>query len=224
MNRPRKHDTRTERLRIFLGWIVATAAAAALYMSWGALHELALAAGIPDNRAWVFPIIIDLPVVAAMLIGIIVEPTTRGRGTLPWIVFGVFTAATIAGNAERVRAIPTPDLHVEPWIAALVHATPPIAVLLLTHLAAVTVYRPGHTRPADRPARPAEPTPSRTTTTPVVRLVQPTTDRTAQRDEVLALAAQTDPALSRSQISVRTGVAKTTVNRWIADAQREDVA
>lgn len=220
MKRP---DDRLEKIRVVLGWIVAAAGTLALVMSWGALTDLAIAAGIPPVRAWLFPLIIDLPVVASMLIGILVTPTTRTGEALPWIVFAIFTAATIAGNTERVRAIPADQLQVEAWVAALVHAAPPIAVLLLTHLAVVTVYRPGKPKRTTQSARPAEP-PASQTADPVVRLVRPEPvraylDRDAARAEVLGLDAE---GLSRQAIADRTGVPKSTVNRWIAEAKNDE--
>lgn len=221
MKRP---DDRLEKIRVALGWIVAAAGTLALLMSWGALTDLAVAAGIPPVRAWLFPLIIDLPVVASMLIGILVTPTTRMGEALPWVVFVIFTAATIAGNTERVRAIPPDQLKVEMWIAALVHAAPPIAVLLLTHLAVVTVYRPGKPKRAGSATRAAEPLADRAAPDPVVHLVRSAPvreiDRESARAEVLALAETT--SLSRQRIADRTGVPKSTVNRWIADAQNDE--
>jgi hypothetical protein len=215
----KKPDDRLERIRVVLGWIVAAAGTLALIMSWGALTDLAIAAGIPTVRAWLFPLIIDLPVVASMLIGILVNPTTRTGEALPWVVFAIFTAATIAGNTERVRAIPADQLQVEPWVAALVHAAPPVAVLLLTHLAVVTVYRPGKPKRTAQSARPAEPRSE--VAAGVVHLPRPTVqlDRDAARAEVLGLDAE---GLSRQAIADRTGVPKSTVNRWIADAKNDE--
>lgn len=40
-------------LRLFLGWLIATAGALAIYMSWGALHDLALHVGARAREATV---------------------------------------------------------------------------------------------------------------------------------------------------------------------------
>jgi hypothetical protein len=208
------------RIRRTLGWIIAGAVPLGLYMSWGALLDLALAAGVPKERAWVFPLIMDIPMVVAMLIGMIVQAETRARAALPWIVFSIFTAGTIAGNAERVRSIAPDQLHVEPWVAVLVHSAPPLSVLLVTHLAAVTVYRTGSVRPA-RPKKVKQADRAvelRTVAADVISLPQPR-GRDAARAEVLGLDAD---GLSRQAIADRTGVPKSTVNRWIADAKNDE--
>ena len=47
-------------------------------MSWGALHDLALhVGGMPPDRAIVFPIVVDLPALAAMLIALLVPAPSR---------------------------------------------------------------------------------------------------------------------------------------------------
>ncbi|GEM_PF-6966440 len=125
-------------LRGGLVLLVIAAAVGAFYLSYGALYELAVAAGgIPPERAWVFPLIVDLPVVAATLIAVLLPDTSRA---LTWVTFWVFIVATVAGNAVHVFALPASSLALGVWPAVVISAVPPIALAFTAHLAVHTVF------------------------------------------------------------------------------------
>ncbi|MGW4928636.1 DUF2637 domain-containing protein [Agromyces sp. NPDC004153] len=222
-------------LRIFLGWLIAFAGALAIFMSWGALHDLALhVGGMPADRAIAFPIVVDLPALAAMLIALLVPAPSRFLRALPWITFCLFSALTVAGNAAAV-AIADPDTMILGQLpAVIVNAVPAIALLLTTHLAAATVYRRD-----DRPTsatRPVVTRPSREGSTvardmngkAAAALGQPTEavpppedgERAAKRSEVLELVGMGAPVRSAARAA---GVAPTTAQRWVEQARREGV-
>ncbi|WP_165307167.1 DUF2637 domain-containing protein [Agromyces binzhouensis] len=232
-------------LRIFLGWLIAAAGALAIFMSWGALHDLALhVGGMPADRAIVFPIVVDLPALAAMLIALLVPAPSRFLRALPWFTFTLFSALTVAGNAAAV-AIADPDTMILGQVpAVIVNAVPAIALLLTTHLAAATVYRRDD-RPDPtvtvRPARRRRPVSTggsapaeRSGASPSGRLVEragdgasepdasvdrPTrVDREAQRTEVISLV---DEGASVRSAARTAGVASTTAQRWVERARRD---
>src|SRR4029453_17477251 len=97
--------------------------------------------GMPPDRAVVFPIVVDLPALAAMLIALLVPAPSRFLRTLPWFTFGLFSALTVAGNAAAVAIADPRTMILGQLPAVVVNAVPAIALLLTTHLAAATVYR-----------------------------------------------------------------------------------
>ncbi|MFF2274192.1 helix-turn-helix domain-containing protein [Agromyces sp. NPDC058136] len=218
-------------LRLFLGWLIATAGALAIYMSWGALHDLALhVGGMPADRAAVFPIVVDLPALAAMLIALLVPAPSRGLRALPWFTFVLFSALTVLGNAASVAIEDPAYLVLGQWPAIVVNAVPAIALLLTTHLAAVTVYRRDDARPMRATTRTraeratAVPTPAATRTAPVrtdaPRRTEPgeLAERAAQRAEVLQLVADGTPARTAARL---VGTAPTNAQRWVDQARRD---
>ncbi len=186
MNAPRA-------LRLVLGWSLAAAAGLAIFLSWGALHELALhVGGMSPERAIVFPIVVDLPAVVAMLIALLVPAPRLGLRLLPWMTFGLFSVLTVLGNAASVASEAPASLALGAVPAIIVNAVPAVALLLTTHLAATTVFRVG-----DRPT---------------VAEVDP------RRAQVLELH---EGGESQRAIAIRLGIARSTVARWIGQARPE---
>lgn len=215
-----KHDYHS--LRVVLGWIVAVLAAFAIFMSWGALMELAVAYSIPSWRAWAFPLIIDLPAIGALIIARIVNDSSGWRRAYPWVVFGIFSAATIAGNAEVVSRIPADELPGPLWIAILVHSAPSIAALFTAHLALETVFRKD--RWTAKASRTASTSPASTETRPaaVRREPSPKSTRTPNEDRAL-VERLVDEGLTAPEILLRNpGLARSSVYKWVALREAEN--
>lgn len=223
----------SKSLRVFLGWLIAAAGALAIFMSWGALHDLALhVGGMPPDRAIVFPIVVDLPALAAMLIALLVPAPSRFLRALPWFTFTLFSALTVAGNAAAVAIADPRTMILGQLPAVIVNAVPAIALLLTTHLAAATVYRRDDqtTRATRRgvirephasPARAVEtadhipsprPAPARQSSG------DDHEDRAAKREGVLELVGAGAPVRSAARA---IGVASTTAQRWVERARRD---
>ena len=223
----------SKSLRVFLGWLIAAAGALAIFMSWGALHDLALhVGGMPADRAIVFPIVVDLPALAAMLIALLVPAPSRFLRALPWFTFGLFSALTVAGNAAAVAIADPRTMILGQLPAVIVNAVPAIALLLTTHLAAATVYRRD-----DRTARASRRGVVREPTAAPVRAMEtaghivtpaplPTRqsspddreDRAAKRAGILELVGAGEPVRSAARV---IGVASTTAQRWVERARRD---
>lgn len=211
--------TRATSLRLILGWTLAILAAAAMWMSWGALYETARAVGgMPHERAVVFPVIIDVATIAAMLIVLL----GKARAWVAWITLIVFGGLTVAGNAAHVVTVNPSHLAMGVDAGILVNSIPGVALLMVTHLAAVTVFgasRPD-TEPATIPSPAVEAVPSRPAAArPEPAASTPRTGGTGRskwsdehRQKVAALAAEN---LTIPQIAERTGVPHSTVGRWL---------
>jgi hypothetical protein len=220
------------RTRRPLAVVLAILAGLSMYLSFGALYEVALATGMPPERAVVWPIVIDVVTVTMMFIGLWTTGRTRFARVAPWAVMTTFGLFTIAGNALSVETAPEGSIKVAVWIAVVAHSIPALALLVTTHVAAVTVFdtTKAETAPAEPQEAPQAPTKPRTKPTAVPKLTlaleatEPaqrpklvgTISRDEQRAQVLRLAQ--DEQLTVRQIEQRTGVAKSTVARWLQSA------
>jgi hypothetical protein len=151
-------------LRRILGAALILLAAASMYLSWGALYEFALACGFPPERAVLFPAVLDLVVVVALILTVTADVGRRSAfATL--IVYGAFT---IIGNAFHTTLLPEGIIQVPTVVAITASALPAISLIVVSHLA-VGVFK-------KRP--------------PVTTVVAPMADR---RSEVTALHASGMP-------------------------------
>ena len=126
MRRPHRGLLLTTRALVIL------LAAAAFALSYSALRDLAVGAGINPDLAWMWPLIVDGLIVVATLATYALED--RGARLLwyPWGTFILFAALSIAGNA--MHSMSNPDITVAPIVAAGVSAVPAVALLIGSHL------------------------------------------------------------------------------------------
>jgi uncharacterized protein DUF2637 len=118
-------------------WVQPTSAAgvlgigaAAFLLSYDALHSLALASGVRPGLARIWPGVLDGFIVVATLT--VVAAKRASRPTLyPWALVVLFSAASVAFNI--LHAVDQ-ELVAAGWVAALVFAMPPVALVLATHL------------------------------------------------------------------------------------------
>jgi hypothetical protein len=97
-----------------LGWL----------LSYTALRQLALSAGMAGWASALWPLCIDLFVFVATLAAI--ADRRRGRSTMyAWTLAALYSAATVAGNVVAAG----PD-----HVAQAVHATPAVTMVLAWHL------------------------------------------------------------------------------------------
>jgi Protein of unknown function (DUF2637) len=133
-------------------WVHPTSAAgvlgigaAAFLLSYDALHSLALASGVRPGLARIWPGVLDGFIVVATLT--VVAAKRASRPTLyPWALVVLFSAASVAFNI--LHAVDQ-ELVAAGWVAALVFAMPPVALVLATHLLLQQgVWRRQHTATA----------------------------------------------------------------------------
>ena len=114
-------------------WVQPTSAAgvlgigaAAFLLSYDALHSLALASGVRPGLARIWPGVLDGFIVVATLTVVAAKRATRPTW-YPWALVVLFSAASVAFNI-----LPAIDqgLASAGWIAALVFAMPPVALVL----------------------------------------------------------------------------------------------
>jgi hypothetical protein len=141
-------------------WVQPTSAAgvlgigaAAFLLSYDALHSLALASGVRPGLARIWPGVLDGFIVVATLTVVAAKRASRPTW-YPWALVVLFSAASVAFNI--LHAV---DQALAPagWVAALVLAMPPVALVLATHrLLQQGVWRREHTGAAAMGERPGE--------------------------------------------------------------------
>jgi hypothetical protein len=195
--------------------VLAVAAAGTVFIALGAfwlsftsLSALALACGIPADRAWMWPLIVDGVIVVATVSVVAMSGSGQDRRAVryPWLLLSAGAAVSVLANASH--AIVAADAKVPSLLAALVAAVPPVVLVAITHLTVELTRRP-QPRPsatagasgwtAQRPARPTKAT-SRA-------------DESGRVGEALRLRAHT--SLTNREIAARLGVHPSTVGRWL---------
>jgi hypothetical protein len=122
---------------------VLVLAAAAFTLSYDALHQLALDSRVRPGLAWLWPVVIDGTIVVALLT-VLAAKRAATRAGYPWMLAGLFSAASVAFNIAHAPDRP---------VARLVFAMAPVALVLTTHLLMQQVS--WRQRSSGRPAAPA---------------------------------------------------------------------
>ena len=103
---------------------VLVLAAAASTLSYDALHQLALDSRVRPGLAWLWPVVIDGTIVVALLT-VLAAKRAAAKAGYPWVLAGLFSAASVAFNIAHAPDRP---------VARLVFAMAPVALVLTTHL------------------------------------------------------------------------------------------
>lgn len=105
----------------------------AFILSFDALRTLAVACGVQPGLSWMFPLIIDAPVLAFTWATWVFK--TRGLGqAYPWAMLLVFSAVSLVGNALHAHPAETNGLLLPDWGASLLMTMPPVALLATSHM------------------------------------------------------------------------------------------
>jgi excisionase family DNA binding protein len=125
-------------------------AAAAFTLSYDALHQLALDSRVRPALAWLWPVVIVGTIVVALLT-VLAAKRAATRAGYPWMLAGLFSAASVAFNIAHAPDRP---------IAQLVFAMAPVALVLTTPAHAASHLAPrddGLTEPMPAPEAGPEP-------------------------------------------------------------------
>jgi hypothetical protein len=174
----------------------------AFWLSFTALSNLTMLAGVPNQEAWIWPLIVDGIIVVATISVVALSPHGRRATFYPWSLLAAGSLVSVAANTAH--ALVAADTAVPRALAACVSAVPPIVLLAITHL---TVELTRRTRvpvgeSAQGPEKPA----------PLTSLEEDVLDR---RDKAARLR---DVGLSNRMIARELGVHPSTVGRWLPSA------
>lgn len=128
----------------------ACLALGAFTLSFDALRELALAAGLRSELVWIWPLVVDGFMVVSTINAVVLSERVPRVAWYPAIALIVFAMVSIAGNGLHAARHADTDVISVP-VAAVVSAIPAVALLIISHLIVVLLMArrrgPGHADP-----------------------------------------------------------------------------
>ncbi|BCT78117.1 hypothetical protein SCMU_39590 [Sinomonas cyclohexanicum] len=112
----------------------------AFVLSFSALTDLAVRAGINPEIGWMWPLIVDGMIVAATVAIVALAGREGKEQFYPWILlfFGA-VVSTAANSIHAILAVQASHGNVPVVVSALVAAMPPVVLLAITHLTVLLV-------------------------------------------------------------------------------------
>lgn len=202
------------RVLAFLIAAVATLGVAAFTLSFDALRGLAVAAGVNERLAWLWPVIVDGFICVATVAAVLLRPRGWRIAWYPWATLAAAAFVSVSGNALHARS--HADLTaVSLTVAGLVSAVPAVVVLLSSHMLVVLLAPPARV-PADVP-RPDSlgPLLDSTANAPTngnVRVPKPAMDELRAWVSAESASGRT---VTGSMVAHRYGVSAATGRRWL---------
>jgi hypothetical protein len=180
-------------------------AAAAFWLSFTALADLARRSGVNEHQAWAWPLIVDGIIVMATVS--VVALAGQPAAWYPWLLLMAATAVSVVANA--IHAVIAADVDVPSVLAGSVAAVPPLVLLAITHLTVVLTrrFRP---EPSEHAAESMSSAAEDWAAESAAHLAP---REPAPRE--LALQMKEDGMTNRA-IAHATGVHPSTVGRWLA--------
>lgn len=136
--------------------LVVAIASIAFVLSFDALRTLGMACGVSPALAWMFPLIIDLPVIAFTWATWVFKTRHLGQA-YPWAMLVVFSLVSLAGNALHAHPTETNGMLLPQWGASLLMTMPAVALLATSHMIVKSAAKS-----FDDDEAPAAPVPSET--------------------------------------------------------------
>lgn len=112
----------------------------AFVLSFDALRTLGIACGIQRALGWMFPLIVDVPVLAFTWATWVFKTRGMGQG-YPWAMLILFSAVSLVGNALHAHQVETNGMLLPDWTASLLMTMPPIALLATSHMMVTAASR-----------------------------------------------------------------------------------
>lgn len=113
--------------------LVIAIASIAFVLSFDALRTLGMACGVSPALAWMFPLIIDLPVIAFTWATWVFKTRHLGQA-YPWAMLVVFSLVSLSGNALHAHPTETNGMLLPQWGASLLMTMPAVALLATSHM------------------------------------------------------------------------------------------
>lgn len=112
----------------------------AFVLSFSALTDLAVRAGINPEIGWMWPLIVDGMIVAATVAIVALAGREGKEQFYPWLLlfFGA-VVSTAANSIHAILAVKASNGNVPVAVSALVAAMPPVVLLAITHLTVLLV-------------------------------------------------------------------------------------
>lgn len=237
----------TPRVRVTAPVVIAVVgtfalAGAAFVLSFTALRDLAVLAGVPETQAWLWPLVVDGVILEATVSVVALRNATTTARRFAWLLLTSGAAVSVAANITH--AVLVADARVPALIAAAVASVPPLTLLAMTHLTVELIRNtePAHPQPDhDSPPKPhALPAPASPPAPAITSLPSSEDDASPEqaaddeaapavaaaswgREEKIAHAvAWTADEVPQREIARRLSVHPTTVGRWLSAPERAE--
>lgn len=109
--------------------IVVGVGVAAFVLSFETLRDLAELAGVGETHSWLFPLIIDGTIIQATVSVMVLSGHHKERRWFTWVL-AVSALVSVAGNSLHAF---TDGQQLPNWVAAVIAAIAPVALLVDTH-------------------------------------------------------------------------------------------
>ncbi|EYT56586.1 excisionase [Leucobacter sp. UCD-THU] len=161
-------------------WVAADAIAGtvvigvgAFVLSFGALTDLAGLAGVPEEQAWIWAVIVDGMIVMATRAAFALDQYGRRAAAYPWVLLAASAGVSVIANIAHA-VVRAPDT-VAPALAGAIAAVPPLILISVTHLTVLLIRRtmPARPDPATSRAPELSATASHTSTEPRASVTGP---------------------------------------------------
>lgn len=139
-------------------------------LSFSSLRDLAVRSGVPEDLAWVWPLIVDGFIVVATMAAYALKGRRPRSTWYPWLALVIFSAISVAGNAIHAMD-QSAELSVPVPVATVVSAVPAVALLIASHLLVVMI--------SGKPAKHARATQRRESSVELTNLVSVATQKPA---------------------------------------------
>ncbi|MEX3510665.1 DUF2637 domain-containing protein [Kocuria carniphila] len=215
-------------------------AGAAFVLSFTALRDLAVLAGVPETQAWLWPLVVDGVILEATVSVVALRNATATARRFAWLLLTGGAAVSVAANITH--AVLVADARVPALIAAAVASVPPLTLLAMTHLTVELIRNtePAHPQPGPDvvPEARALPAPASSQAPALAGLPGPEAEAAGPvpdseeasagvdvavlgREEKIAQAvAWAADEVPQREIARRLSVHPTTVGRWLSAPER----
>lgn len=171
---------------LIIGLVVAFAVTASSFkLSFATLYDLAAMAGMRDS-AWVIPVVLDGPILAAGIFRVALSQHTDRRTVLGRrfiiAVFALAGLASMAGNAYHAILTVT-DLNA--GVAAALGALAPLMVMTMSEMMSIAISAPRHRRTSSVLEATEAEQPTATSQTNTEQLHETLTDEHGTLDQVV---------------------------------------
>jgi hypothetical protein len=198
--------------------------AAAFTISWESLRVLALAAGIRELLAPLYPLTIDAVMVTGTVAAVALRAASLRTRLYTWVLIAAGIAVSVVGNAVHSQAHGD-VLFLLWWAAGASSAVPALSLAASLHLLVIVLR---HGRQAESLGEAAADTVPETVDVRVHRPVSETPKRpvratqSASRRRLTRLLRQR-PEIGPAEVSRRLGVSRSSASRWLSEARRPRV-
>lgn len=214
----------------------------AFWLSFRALSDLAVRAGVSGDQGWVWAAIVDGVIVTSTVAAVALDGAGWRATWFAWMLLALSAGASVVANV--VHALLSGSDGLAPVLVGSIAALPPLVLLAMTHLTVVVVR---HARPSTEMSAPDQhsdmdpsaegeidipeflreaftPQPTPETAPPRKKRRQQKSADQLTKDEMRERAEQLHrEGMSNAQIAAQLDIHRSTVGRWfLGDTSEQD--